>query len=154
MKYAILAASTALIAPLALAAEISVDYAPEFAETLEDNYGLKEGEYLAKEIREDIDRELRKAGIDVATIKVTILDAKPTKPTFEQLGARPGLDYGRSVSLGGMEMSAEAFDADGNMVTDLTYGWFENDLDQVGLSTWYDARRASNKFARKLAKKF
>lgn len=152
MKTAILALVSLAIAPVALAVEISVNYAPEFIETLEDDYGLKEGEILAKEINKDLSRELTKAGVDVATVEVTILKAKPNKPTMQQLSDNLGLDYSRSISIGGMKMSADAMDASGNIISSLEYGWFENQLEYAGLTTWADARRASDRFARKLAK--
>lgn len=152
MKTALLSIVALTFGSAAFAAEIEVTYAPEFAEALEDDLGAREGDYLAKEIREDLDRELAKAGVDVAKIEVTILKAKPSKPTFQQLGDRPGLDYSQSVSLGGMKMSAEAFDVDGNSLSSLEYGWFENYLEDVALTTWTDAKRASDKFARKLVK--
>ena len=98
------------------------------------------------------DRELGKAGLDIARIDVTILDAKPNKPTFKQLGDTPGLDYGDSKSIGGMKLSATAFDASGKATGDLTYDWYETDIRYAGISTWQDAKRASDRFARKFVK--
>ena len=115
MKYALAAAAaTALmIAPGAMATDVTVGYSQDFQDALEDDYGVKEGIYLAKNIEEDLMREFEKAGLDVDRVEVTIERAVPNKPTMKQLGDKPGLDYGRSVSIGGMNMSATAFDASG-----------------------------------------
>ncbi|MAN45729.1 MAG: hypothetical protein CMF04_05910 [Hyphomonas sp.] len=151
-KLAPLAALALLAAPVALAGEINVSYDPEFAEKLQDEYGAREGEYLTHEIQEDLTRQLSKAKLDIPRIDVTILDAKPNKPTFKQLGDTPGLDYSASKSIGGMKLSAVAYDADGNPTGDLTYKWYETDIRLAGISTWQDAQRASDKFSRKFVK--
>ena len=147
-----LAALALLAAPAALAGEINVTFSPEFTEELNDEYGMREADYLIEEVQEDPTRELGKAGLDIARIDVTILDAKPNKPTFKQLGDTPGLDYGDSKSIGGMKLSATAFDASGKATGDLTYDWYETDIRYAGISTWQDAKRASDRFARKFVK--
>jgi hypothetical protein len=114
MKLVPITAIALLLAPAAMAAEINVTVSEDFQTKLQDDYGTREGEYLSKEIKEDLTRELKKAGVDVARIDVTIIDARPSKPTFKQLGDEPGLDYGASRSTGGMKLSATAYDADGN----------------------------------------
>lgn len=155
MKYALVATAAAalMIAPNALATDVTVGYSEDFQEALEDDYGVKEGTYLAKNIEEDLMREFDKAGLDVDRVEVTIERAVPNKPTMKQLGDTPGLDYGGSISIGGMKMSATAFDASGAEMGSLTYDWFETDIRYAGLSTWHDAKRASDRFARKFAKK-
>lgn len=154
MKYAFAAAALALmIAPGALATEIVVGYSQDFQEALQDDYGVREGTYLTESIKEDLMREFEKAGIDVDHVTVTIERAVPNKPTMKQLGDKPGLDYGASVSIGGMELSATAFDASGAEMGSLTYDWFETDIRYAGLTTWHDARRAADRFASKFAKK-
>ncbi len=152
MKLHALAALALLAAPAAFAAEINVSYGPEFAEDLADDYGEREGAFLADEIREDLVRELGKSGVEVARIDVVIVDAKPNKPTHQQLSDKPGLSYAYSRGVGGMKMTASAFDANGDQVGELTYKWYETDLRNAGLTTWQDAQRASSRFARKFAK--
>ena len=100
------AALAALLVQGAQAAEISVGYGPEFAKKLKEDYGEKEGDVLAGRIERDLTRELAKAGVDVARVEVTILDARPSRPTFKQAGDKPGLDMMRSVSVGGMKLKA------------------------------------------------
>ncbi len=143
---------TLISAPFAMAAEITLTYSEDFAEALEDDYGIGEGDYLAGYVTEKIAESLDKAGKDVARIAVTINDAKPNKPTLQQLSDRPGLDYMRSISIGGMDVSAIAFDADGREIFSLSYDWFETDIRNVPPSTtWSDARRAARIFARRFA---
>ena len=154
MKYVFAAAAVALmIAPGALATEIVVGYSQDFQETLEDDYGVREGTYLTESIKDDLMREFEKAGLDVDRVDVTIERAVPNKPTMKHLGDKPGLDYGRSVSIGGMELSATAYDASGAEMGSLTYDWFETDIRYAGLTTWHDAKRAADRFASKFAKK-
>ena len=52
-----------------------------------------------------------------------------------------------------MKLTATAFDANGAEMGSLTYDWFETDIRQAGPTTWYDANRASDRFARKFAKR-
>ncbi|PKP80110.1 MAG: hypothetical protein CVT79_16655 [Alphaproteobacteria bacterium HGW-Alphaproteobacteria-18] len=152
MKATALALLLMAAAPVAAATEIAVSYSPEFTEKLQDDYGMKEGEVLAGRIERDLTRQLARAGVDVAKIDVTILDARPSRPTFKQAGDKPGLDMMRSVSVGGMKLKAVAFDASGAPAGELEYDWYENDIRNAGLTTWHDAGRASDRFARKFAK--
>ena len=152
MKLVPIAALALILSPAAFAAEINVSMSDDFQTKLEDDYGTREGDYLAKEVKDDMTRELEKAGVDVAKIDVTIVDAKPSKPTFKQLGDTPGLDYGSSISIGGMKLSAVAYDADGTETNTFEYSWYEHDIRQTGITTWYDAGKASNWFARNFAK--
>jgi hypothetical protein len=152
MKHVLAAAILASLAPAAFAAEINVSYAPEFSEKLADDYGVREGEYLTERVKSDLERELAKAGADVSRIDVTIVDAKPSRPTFKQAGDEPGLDMHRSVSLGGMKLKAVAYNASGDAGDAFEYKWYESDITQAGISTWHDARRASSRFATRFAK--
>jgi hypothetical protein len=152
MKTAFLALTAMALAPFASATDIEISYSPEFQEKLQDDYGIKEGDKLKDDIRSDLERELGKANLDPARVAVTIVDAKPNRPTMEQMGRRPGLDMLRSKSLGGMELAGVAYDASGTPVGQLQYDWFENDITHVVASgVWSDASRASRRFAQKFA---
>ncbi len=153
MRTLITAIAALALLPVALAAEVTVSFSEDFTEELLDNYGEREGAVLSEEIAEDLNRAFGKAGIDPARVEVTILDAKPNRPTFGQLRKRPGLDMFHSRSIGGMKLQATAYDAAGSELGSREYGWFETDIRQVIASgTWTDARRASSRFARKFAK--
>lgn len=153
MKTIFAAIGTLAILQTAAATEIAVVYSDDFAEELSDNYGEREGETLTEEIIKDLDRAFAKVGADPVRVDVTIVDAKPNRPTFEQLSSRPGLDAIRSISLGGMELVGTVYDAEGNVVATQEYSWFENNLSNVvGAGVWSDANRASSRFAKKMAK--
>lgn len=153
MKRILLGAAALALAPFAAAGDINVSYSEDFTETLEEDYGTREGEHLAEEIQDDLIRAFEKAGISPARVDVVILDAKPNRPTFKQLGDEPGLDFSRSIGIGGMKMTAIAYDESDTAIGELEYGWFENDLrDVIGATTWSDAQRASRFFARKFVK--
>ena len=153
MKTIFAAIGTLAILQTAAATEIAVTYSDEFAEDLADNLGEREGEILTEDILEDLEYAFEKAGVDPAKVDVEIVDAKPNRPTLEQVSAEPGLDAFRSISLGGMKLNATVYDASGEVVATQEYGWFENDIrDVVGSGVWTDANRASRRFANKLAK--
>lgn len=151
-KLIISALATSLFAAPAFADDIfSFQTSEDFQEMLEEEYGERELATLTKEIREDLVRELGKVGISPARIDVTIIKAKPNRPTFQQIG-RNGLSS-QSFGIGGMDLKATAYDASGSVINELEYGWFENDIRWAQhRATWSDARRASGKFARKFAK--
>jgi len=154
MKTLIVSLAAALIIPAAAASEISITYSAEFQEKLESDYGAKEGERLSKEIRSDLERELRKANVDPARISVVIVDAKPNRPTMQQMSNEPGLDMLRSKSIGGMDLEGIAYNANGEAVAELQYDWYETNIQMVGASgVWGDAQRVSSRFARKFAEK-
>lgn len=153
MKTAITALIALALLPAAAATEFDISYSEDFAEELTDNYGEREGDILAQEVIEDMTRAFEKSGVSPARVDVTIINAKPNRPTMEQSRAKPGLDMFRSRSIGGMKLAATAYDADGNELATREYAWFENDIrDTVAASTWSDAKRASDRFARKFAK--
>lgn len=152
MKTVFIALSAIAIAPFASATDIQITYSAEFQEKLEDDYGIKEGDKLSEDIRGDLEREFGKANLDPARVTVTIVDAKPNRPTMEQMSRRPGLDMLRSKSLGGMDLHGVAYDVSGTPVGEIEYDWFENDITQVmAAGVWSDAKRASRRFARKFA---
>ena len=145
-------AALALI-PVAAATEVNVSFSEDFAADLSDDYGMREGEKLTRDVVTDLEAALKKAGAAPARIDVIIEDAKPNRPTKEQLRQKPGLDMFRSRSLGGMDLTGTACDADGKIIGEVSYDWYEFDLRNVVASgTWTDANRASRRFAKKMAK--
>ena len=152
MKPLFLAVSLVALSQLAGATEINVAFSEDFNEALEAELGEREGDVLSSEIIEDLNRAFERVGVSPTKVNITIINAKPNRPTFEQLADRPGLDALRSISLGGMKLQATAVDGAGGVLTELEYGWFETDIRQsVGKATWSDAKRASHRFARKFA---
>jgi hypothetical protein len=131
-----------------------VAFTPEFAEKLHEDYGDREADVL----RRDLDEALARAFEDVAqtdagvTLDVTIEDARPNRPTMEQLGARVGLSYAHSYGIGGAELSGVLRAADGSVIAEIEHRYFEDDIrDVIARGTWSDARRAMRQFADKVA---
>ena len=100
MKTIVAAIGTLAILQTAAATEIAVTYSEDFAEELADNYGEREGEKLTEDILKDLEHAFEKAGVDPAKVDVEIVDAKPNRPTFEQISNEPGIDAFRSISIG------------------------------------------------------
>jgi hypothetical protein len=150
-------ASPALAAPVAVK-PMAVD--PALQETFEDDYGSREIAVLQKIVDEAVRRELVRVGATVAdaapvTVETTLVDVKPSRPTFQQAIDKPGLDTMRSISIGGAELKARLVGADGATLDEVTYEWFETDLlFSAANTTWSDARRAIRQFAREVGEAY
>jgi hypothetical protein len=150
-------ATPAFGAPLVAA---PAQFSAAFQDKLEDDYGVREGERL----RHDLNRILTEAlaRVDAAgpthnaiSLVVTIEDARPNRPTFAQLNARPGLSYLGSFSTGGAQLSASFRDPSGRVIQTVTRRWYETDIDQVvSAAPWHDAQRAMRMFARDVARAY
>lgn len=152
MKKAMFAALALGLMPAAHAGEINVSFSDDFAEKLLDDYGLREGEYLVKALKDDVAHTFGDEIDMMGDINITIEDARPNRPTFKQMGDTPGLSF-ESYSVGGAKVSAVVLDAEGAPLTELTYDWYESDIRWAqGRNTWTDAKRAFDRFSRKLEK--
>lgn len=153
MKSILIALGVLALLPAAAATEVAVAFSDDFAEELADNYGEREGARLTDDIVKDLDQAFTKVGVTPARVDVTIVDAKPNRPTLQQLSDKPGLDGFRSISIGGMKLIGTAYDDSGEVLTTVEYGWFENDIrDAFGSGIWSDANRASRRFSTRMAK--
>jgi len=75
-----------------------IGFGPELTEKA-DEYGQRELDYLANEMREDLERELSgMLGENGLRLEVTILDATPNRPTMEQMAAR-GLHHAHQAGV-------------------------------------------------------
>ena len=150
---AILAGSM-MISGAALADE-PVRIAPiAFGEDLQeksDEFGDRELENLAGYLERQLERRL--AGLELAdgtTLRVTIVDADPNRPTMQQMRDTPGLSM-RSISLGGAELEAVLVSADGEVLEEFSYERRSHNIrDVIGATTWTDARRTIQTFARQV----
>jgi len=135
-------------------------FSEAFQEKLTDDYGEREGAYLREAIERALVRALARVGGQVSPsagvrIETTIIDARPNRPTFQQLSDQPGLDFGRSISIGGAELHAVLRGADGATLAEVHHRFFEHDIRNVlALTTWGDARRSIDRFARKVAMEY
>ncbi|MFS2317244.1 hypothetical protein RMQ97_04820 [Maricaulis sp. D1M11] len=117
-----------------------------------EEYGERELERLADDLDDALRDELAGVlGQGGYTLQATIIDARPNRPTQEQMFARPGLDM-RSISIGGAEVTAIIVDASGQQIASYEYAWRTHSLrDVVGASVWYDANRTFRRFADQIA---
>jgi hypothetical protein len=147
-------AQPAMAGPISLPPAI---YSDEFQEKLTNEYGEREGVYLREAIDRALVRALARVGGQVSSepgvrIETTIIDARPNRPTFQQLNDTPGLDFGRSISIGGAELHAVLRAPGGAVLDEVHHRFFEHDIrNVVALTTWGDARRSIDRFARKVA---
>jgi hypothetical protein len=149
MRALIAAAATGLalsIAGAAIAqqhANVTVTMGPEL-QSKAARIGPREITYLQEELAKDVSRALRKTGAQRADLVLEM--ATPNRPTFEQLGRRPGLSF-LSFGNGGASVTGTVTLADGS-VQPVSYRWYENDIRQAHYaSTWTDAHRAFDMLA-------
>lgn len=154
---AIALAQTAAAATVTLA---PVSFSPEFQEMLEEELGVREGDYLQHRVESAVTRALLRAGAQVGpggdvTVEVSIISADPNRPTLQQLSDRPGLDMIRSFSVGGAELRAVIRRASGE-TAEVRHRYYSPSLAYVGLPAgqWTDANRAINSFAGKVARAY
>ena len=145
-------AGGALAEPLSTVSNVEVVIGPELRKKAVDEYGLKEVDRLAVELRKDVARQLERTGVLAGgRVELTLVDARPNRPTMKQLGDTPGLSY-QSFGIGGATIEGRAIAVDG-AVTPINYRWYETDIrDSWHQSTWADAEHAFDRFARRLGR--
>jgi len=152
------AAALAAAAMLAFAGAASAQtlqpasFSPEFQGELEREYGVREGAYLRSAVDRAISQALARRGVAQAgDIDVEIIDARPNRPTFQQLSDTPGLSMS-SISIGGAELRAVIRRA-GAAPETVSHRYYSHDLAYAsfGAGTWSDARRSIRGFAEKVA---
>lgn len=121
-------------------------------------YGEKDLNRLVADLEKWTEQDLEKRGIDVdeeaqAVLKITLVDVRPNRPTFNQLSRQPGLSF-QSFALGGAEFEGELFTAEGASLGQVSYSFYETFFDQFQRNThaWYDARRSMRRFSKRLSK--
>jgi hypothetical protein len=144
---AFLASATAA---LAAPATVTVSVAPELQEKA-DKYGDRELSYLSDRLRTTVERRLARSGaLEDTRVELVLIDAKPNRPTFEQMRDTPGLSM-ESFGVGGAEIGGRIVRADGSE-TPVAYRWYETDIRQAGLTTWSDAISSFQRAASRLSK--
>lgn len=113
-------------------------------------------EYLKKALIKRVTDRLGSSNLmsdSGARLELILVDITPNRPTMHEMSERIGLNL-VSFGLGGAEIEAHLIGADGSDLGKMHYRYFSSQLDQFssGVTTWYDARRAFDKFSRRLAK--
>lgn len=138
--------------PLSTVSSVEVSLSPELRKKAVKDYGLKEVDRLAAELRKDVERELQRTGtLAGGRLELTLVDVRPNRPTFKQLGDRPGLSP-LSFGTGGMAIEGRAVSIDGE-VTPVRYSWYESDIRNVhAAGAWSDAQHGFDRFAHRLGR--
>ncbi|MES2894664.1 MAG: hypothetical protein V4759_01410 [Pseudomonadota bacterium] len=145
-------AGPALAEPLSTVSSVQVTVGPELAKKAAKDYGVRDVDRLATELQADVRRELQRTGVLAGgRVELTLTDAQPNRPTFKQLGDRPGLSY-QSFGTGGLAIEGKAISIDGD-VTPIRYSWYESDIrdSRIG-GTWADAEHGIDRFAFQLGR--
>jgi hypothetical protein len=128
-------------------AVVSVSYGEKAELKLTKTYGARERETLQEMIQRSVKRSL---GERAARVEVTLVDVTANRPTFKELGDKPGLSM-QSFGIGGADLTGKAFDASGNLLGEVQYDWYGDILLADTAWTWSDADRTIEVFARKLS---
>lgn len=130
-------------------AEVRVSIGPDLAKKA-DTIGTREFDRLATDLRRSVERKLppRPGG---GTLTLVIEDARPNRPTMQQLSKTPGLSLD-SFGVGGARITGAYVDPAGAR-TPIDYSWYETDIRQARHNTtWTDAGTAFDRLAARLAK--
>jgi hypothetical protein len=141
------AAQPALAAPAVSAVRVSIG--PTLADKV-DEIGQRDLDVLTAELRRTVERRLPSRA-DGGTLTLVIDDARPNRPTPQQLMTTQGLSM-ESFGIGGARISGDYVDAAG-VRTPIAYSWYGDDIRWARYgSTWQDAEQAFDRFANRLAK--
>jgi len=144
----LLAAAPAAVS--AQATDVRVTIGPELAQKARD-LGQRDLDRLARDLEVDIERAVARSGRGSGgTLELVLTDARPSRPTFQQMARRPGLSM-ESVSNGGAAFEGVEIAPDGSR-RQVSFRWYETDIRWAqSRTTWTDAHRAFQMFARRYA---
>jgi hypothetical protein len=141
------AAQPALAAPAVSTVRVSIG--PALAAKV-DEIGDRDLDILTAQLRRSVERRLP-PGPGGGVLTLVIDDARPNRPTPQQLMATQGLSM-QSFGIGGARISGDYLDAAGNR-TPIAYSWYETDIRWAPYgSTWHDAETAFDRLAGRLAR--
>jgi hypothetical protein len=132
----------------------TIEISTDLQTKIDKDYGAREANTLKQELQRSVDRSLKKMGKSkVAFVDLTIEDAKPNKPTFQQLSKNTSLSYSSSYSTGGAKVNAKLFDESGALIGTVSHEYYSRGLNEVWSEFgWADADRAFDGAARKIQK--
>ena len=141
------AAAFLAFAGAAHAQTVAVAIGPKLQEKAED-YGQRELDFLARDLQRSVER--RVAG-SPGRYELILVDARPNRPTFEQLGDRLDLSA-MSFGLGGATIEGAYVAPDGSR-SPVRYSWYDHSIAWAQYeATWGDAETAFDRFAARLAR--
>ena len=154
-RIGITVATALLLVPALAGAELptTVEFSPSVTTKMPE-YGEAEKGVLESAVVAAVGRATRKLPLAAGlTLKVTLEDVAPTRPTREQLAANPSMNPTDSHFLGGAGLAGELRDANGHVLTTVRHRYFPPSiaLRSRSFDPWADARLAIDQFAIKLA---
>lgn len=133
--------------------QVTVKIGPELEKKARE-YGVRDVETLRQQLESETQKALGKKGRlnpNGGRLELVLADAVPNRPTFEQLGNKPGLSY-ESFAIGSARIEGQYVGPDGQT----SPIWFEDRAMDIQQSrhtdTWYDAYNAISRFARELTR--
>ena len=147
--FAAIVLATSLFASAAYAdsLQINVTYGEKAEKAITKTYGERERVAIRDLLERNLTREL---GNQAARVDVVINDVVANRPTFKQMGDRPGLSF-QSFGIGGADVTGKAYDSAGNLIGEVSYDWYGDIMWADTSWTWTDADRALHQFSRRLA---
>jgi hypothetical protein len=135
-----------------------ITFSSEFQTELDEELGTREGDVLRRDVERAVTRALAERGASVqsgapVSIEISVIDARPNRPTMEQTRQESGLDPFLSISTGGAELRAVLRNSGGAVIAEVEHEYYTDSLSDVlgGPSTWTDANRSIRQFANKVA---
>jgi hypothetical protein len=129
------------------ASDVRVTIGPELARKAE-RLGRRDIDRLAAELEASVEQAVGRG--DGGALELVLTDAVPSRPTFEEMARRPGLDM-RSVANGGATIDGVEIGPDGTR-RPIHFAWYEDDIRWASArATWTDTHKAFRLFARQYA---
>jgi len=114
----------------------------------------REFDYLSRELKRSVETRLDRSNAldpEGGELDLVIEDARPNRPTWREMSAKPGLSY-QSFGVGGARVSGE-YRATSGARTPVAYSWYETDIRWAQHdATWSDADEAFDRLAARLVK--
>jgi hypothetical protein len=128
---------------------VKVSIGPALADKV-DEIGKRDLDGLTAELRRTVERRIPLTQ-DGGALTLVIDDARPNRPTAQQLMTTQGLSM-ESFGIGGARISGDYVDSSGRR-TPIVYSWYGDDIRWARYgSTWRDAEDAFDRFVDRLAK--
>jgi hypothetical protein len=141
------AAQPALAGPAVSSVKVSIG--PALADKV-DEIGQRDLDILTAQLQRTVEKRLPSRA-DGGTLTLVIDDARPNRPTPQQLMTTQGLSM-ESFGNGGATISGDYVDPTGRR-TPIAYSWYGDDIRWARYSsTWHDAEDAFDRLADRLAK--
>ena len=139
-------------AAAAQAPAVSVAIGPKLQAKAE-LYGQRELDFLAQDLRASVESRIARSNAFApgGQLELVIVDARPNRPTYHQLGKRPDLTM-LSFGNGGASVEGVYVAPDGSRIP-VSYKWYGSNIAWAqSNTTWTDALETFDRMGERLAK--